>query len=154
MLHLMCWNVFVPVHTQIIAMWRKHTHTIFRWFWLEVVGPNWRLMYRNLLFSKSFSWQSNLINYPPWLFNRVWNHLISKRVFFLGNSWLAFCLVLFFPGWCVLHVPQIKSLICWYFTLYILYIQTPFEEVFDSLNISWEGFWRSQTPYHKVCGGF
>ena len=129
-------------------MWRK-THTIFRWCRLEVVGQNWRLMYRNLLFPKSLPWRSNLINYPPLLFNL----LISKGIsgcgcfpfFFPGNSRLAFCFFLFFSrlmgeSWaCWMKCKMYhKSNHC--FVKYITpYIQTPSEEVFEfeSLNISW-----------------
>lgn len=79
MLHLMCWNVFVSVHIQIIGMWRK-THTIFRWCWLEVVGQNWRLIHLNLLFPKSLPWQSNLFNYPHG-FSTFWFPNLRMRMF-------------------------------------------------------------------------
>ena len=105
MLHLMCWNVFVSVHIQIIGMWRK-THTIFRWCWLEVVGQNWRLIHLNLLFPKSLPWQSNLFNYPHG-FSTFWFPNLRMRMFsHVFCSWKLLTRVLllvcfFFPvdGW-------------------------------------------------------
>ena len=97
----------------------EKTHTIFRWCWLEVVGPNWkseRLMHRNLLFSRSPSWRSNLINYPPMAFQQIVKPCNFEKSFFSWKLLTRVFFVLYVLGWWVATctINQIIDLLIFY----------------------------------------